>query len=155
MLPVLVCLFCRWHTTPRRKLKSPLLPTVSAPSQSLLLSWFLSASIQSQNLSHLSRNLLNGFPARFLPDQCLQVRRPPSLVKAAKTLQTAQQRTLNALHLGLLPATPPQFLDVRIQKNRRDARDFDQPRIPGLGKRATPHADDSRRPGTQLAHDFP
>src|SRR5258708_12263368 len=97
MPAVLACLFCRWHTTPLRKLKSPLLPTVSAPSQSLLLSWFLSASIQSQNFTHLSRNLLTGFPARFLPDQCLQVTPPPTLVTPANTLQPPHPRPPNPL----------------------------------------------------------
>src|SRR5437588_12128599 len=38
-------------------------------------------SNQAQSLNHLCRNLLDGFPARLLPERCLQVMRPPRLVK--------------------------------------------------------------------------
>src|ERR1017187_1880461 len=88
------CLSCRRHTTQPRTPEPPPFPIVSAPSESLLFSSPSAASIQAQSLNHLCRNLLDALPAGLLPERCLQVVRPPGLVKLTKTFQTTQQRTL-------------------------------------------------------------
>ena len=76
--------------------------------------------------------------------------RPSRFAETAKTFQAAKQRTLRSL----LPATPPQFLYVRIQKYRRNARSLDQPRIVLLHKSTAAKGDYLLSPGTQLTEQF-
>jgi hypothetical protein len=73
--------------------------------------------------------------------------RPSLFVEFAKTFQTPQQWTLNSLLLRLQPATPPQLIHIRVQKNRGDLSRFDQLGVAFLHKRSTPQGNHSLSAG--------
>src|SRR5580698_7869553 len=148
--PASPCLSYRRRTIASRTLEPPPLPIASVPSESLLFSSTVSSSVQAQSLHHLGRNFLDALPTGLLPKRSFKIVRLPRLVEFAELFQTAQQRALNSLLLGLLPATPPQLLHRSVQEHGGNGSGFDQRGIFLLHKSSTAKGHDSLNAGTQL-----
>ena len=78
----------------------------------------------------------------------------PRLVKLAEAFKAASQWALRSFLLGLLLATPPQFVRSRIQEDGWNGSGYDQPGILLLHESPTAEGDNSLRSSFQFPHQF-